>query len=196
MSPSDRAATLWPDLISESITVREQMRDALIVPLQRTCDILVEAIRAGNKVILLGNGGSGADAQHIAAEFVGRYRLERRAWAALALSENISSLTGIGNDYSYERVFARQLEALAQPGDVVIALSTSGKSPNVIAALDLAGELGLTRVVVTGATQNLALERADIQVPVPAPTTAAIQEGYMLFLHAVCHVVEETLADS
>lgn len=190
---AERVDALWPALVAESIGVREAMRDALRDPLEQACDLLLAALRSGGKVILLGNGGSGADAQHVAAEIVGRFRLERRGWPALALSENVASLTGIANDYGFESVFVRQLEAFAADGDVVIALSTSGRSPNVVAALDYAGELGLARVAITGPDLSPAGDRAEVTVRVPAPTTAAVQEGYLLFLHALCHVVEETL---
>ena len=185
---------VWAALVDESIAVREAMRDTLAEPLAAASTAVVEAIRGGRRVILFGNGGSAADAQHVAAELVGRDRMERRAWPAIALTENVSSLTGIGNDYGYDVVFARQLEALAGEGDVVIALSTSGKSPNVLRALDAAGERGLRRIVLSGPAPNPAADRADLAVCIPAPTTAAIQEGYLLFLHALCHVVEETLA--
>ena len=195
MTAAERAAAVWPAAIDESIAVREAMRDALAEPLRQAATVVVDAMRAGHKVILFGNGGSAADAQHVAAELVGRYRLERRAWPAIALSENVSSLTGIGNDYGYEVVFVRQLEALARDGDVVIALSTSGRSENIVRALDAAGERGLHRIVLCGPGPNPAAERADLPVCVPAPTTAAIQEGYLLFLHALCCVVEETLAE-
>jgi D-sedoheptulose 7-phosphate isomerase len=195
LTGADRAGAVWSALVDESIGVREAMRDALAEPLHAASASVVEAIRAGRRVILFGNGGSAADAQHIAAELVGRYRLERRGWPAIALTENISSLTGIGNDYGYDAVFTRQLEALAGEGDVVIALSTSGRSPNVLRALEAAGERGLHRIVVSGPAPNPAADLADLAVCVPAPTTAAIQEGYLLFLHALCHVVEETLAE-
>lgn len=195
MTAADRAAAVWPALIDESISVREAMRESLAEPLARAATVVVDAVRGGRKVILFGNGGSAADAQHVAAELVGRYRLDRRGWPAIALSENVASITGIGNDYGYESVFARQLEALAGDGDVVIALSTSGRSENVLLALDAAGARGLHRVVVSGPGPNPAAERADLHVAVPAPTTAAVQEGYLLFLHALCHVVEETLAE-
>lgn len=185
---------MWAALVDESIAVREAMREQLGASLEQASAAVIEAIRGGSKVLLFGNGGSAADAQHIAAELVGRYRLERRAWPAVALTENVSSLTGIGNDYGYETVFARQLEALASDGDVVIALSTSGTSPNVVRALEAAGERGLLRIVLSGPAPNPAADLADLPVCIPAPTTAAIQEAYLLFLHALCHVVEETLA--
>ena len=194
MTGAERTGALWSALVDESIAVREAMRDALAEPLQQASAAVTEAVRGGRKVVLFGNGGSAADAQHIAAELVGRYRLERRAWAAIALTENVSSLTGIGNDYGYETVFARQLEALGSDGDVVIALTTSGKSPNVVRGLEAAGERGLYRVVLSGPAPNPAADLADVPVCIPAPTTAAIQEAYLLFLHALCHVVEETLA--
>ena len=194
MTGAERAAAVWSAAIDESIGVREAMRDALAEPLAAAGAAVIDAVRGGRRVILFGNGGSAADAQHIAAELVGRYRLERRAWPAIALSENVSSLTGIGNDYGYDVVFARQLEALASDGDVVIALSTSGTSANVLRALEVAGERGLHRIVLSGPAPNPAADLADLAVCIPAPTTAAIQEGYLLFLHSLCHVVEETLA--
>ncbi len=195
MSPAERVDALWPALIEESIGVREAMLESLRDPLDRACDLVIAALRSGAKVILLGNGGSAADAQHVAAEIVGRFRLDRRGWPALALSENISSLTGIANDYGFEAVFVRQLEAFGARGDVLIALTTSGRSANVVAALDAAAELGLDRVVITGPSPNPATDRAEVAVRVPAPTTASVQEAYMLFLHALCHVVEEALTD-
>jgi D-sedoheptulose 7-phosphate isomerase len=195
LTGAERAGAVWSALVDESIGVREAMREALAGPLQAASAAVIDAVRSGRRVILFGNGGSAADAQHIAAELVGRYRLERRAWPAIALTENVSSLTGIGNDYGYEAVFARQLEALAGEGDVVIALSTSGTSPNVLRALEAAGERGLHRIVISGPAPNAAADLADLAVCIPAPTTAAVQEGYLLFLHALCHVVEETLAE-
>jgi phosphoheptose isomerase len=184
---------VWLGLVEESIQARVAMREVLLRPLAAACETVVGALGGGRKVILLGNGGSAADAQHIAAELVGRFRLERQGWPALALGDNLSSLTAIANDYGFERVFVRQLEAFAQTGDVLIALSTSGRSPNVLAALDHAAEAGLHRVVITGPAPNPAAERAEVAVCVPAPTTASIQEGTMLFLHALCHLVEEKL---
>jgi D-sedoheptulose 7-phosphate isomerase len=170
------------------------MRDSLQTSFHLACDRVVAALRTGNKLMLLGNGGSAADAQHVAAEFVGRFRLERRPWPALALSENVSSLTGIANDYAYELVFVRQLEAFARAGDVLIALSTSGQSASVVRALECAERLGITSIALTGPSPNRAAELADVALCVPAPTTASIQEGYMLVLHAMCHFCEETLA--
>ena len=183
----------WDELIDESIAAREAMRGALAASLEQACDLTLEALRNEKKLLLIGNGGSAADAQHMAAEFVGRFKRERRAWPALALSENVSSLTGIGNDYSYERVFARQLEAFGAEGDVLVALTTSGTSPNILAGLEMARSMGVTSIVCTGATDNPALALATVPVPIPAPTTASIQEGYMLFLHAFCEHCEAAL---
>jgi D-sedoheptulose 7-phosphate isomerase len=196
LSRPERAAVLWPALIDESIAVRESMRESLLAPLEASVDEVVRAIRGDAKLLLAGNGGSAADAQHIAAEFVGRFRLERQPLPAIALSENVSSMTGIGNDYSFEIVFSRQLQALAKPGDVLIALSTSGRSTSIVRLLESAPDLGVTTIAITGPAPNPAAAASDIRVVIEAPTTASIQEGYMLFLHALCQLCEEALAES
>src|SRR6266852_4242748 len=139
--------------IQESIAAKERLvGSAEVVPLiARVSEILIEALRKGNKVLLFGNGGSAADAQHIAAEFVGRFAFDRPALPALALNVNSSSVTAIGNDYGFDRVFSRQLEALARPGDVAIGISTSGNSPNVVKAMSTARKMELHSVALTGA---------------------------------------------
>jgi D-sedoheptulose 7-phosphate isomerase len=195
-SPGAQLAARWGELLDESITVREAMRDALLAPLQEAAEAIVASLDAGGKVLLCGNGGSAADAQHIAAELVGRFTLERRALAAVALTENVASITAISNDYGYEGVFARQLDGLARPGDVLLALSTSGTSANVLSVLERAGELEVVTVVMSGPAPNPAADLADIAVCIPASTTAAVQEGYLLAGHALCEVVEAVAAGS
>jgi D-sedoheptulose 7-phosphate isomerase len=159
----------------------------------QVAEVIAQAYRGGGKLLLLGNGGSAADAQHLAAELVGRYLKDRRPLAALALADNASSLTAISNDYAFERAFARQVEALGAPGDVVIAISTSGASANVLAALRAARERGLVTVGVTGRRGDALAAACDHCIRVPSDETPRIQEGYMLLCHALCELVEERL---
>jgi D-sedoheptulose 7-phosphate isomerase len=156
------------------------------------------ALRDGRKLLIFGNGGSAADAEHIAGEFVGRFVAERRALPAVALTVNTSVLTAIANDYSFEDVFARQVEALGQPGDVAFGLSTSGTSANVVAGLRAGRERGLRTLALTGRGGGTVRELADVCVRVPADDTARIQEGHLLVAHIVCEVAEREIvaADS
>jgi D-sedoheptulose 7-phosphate isomerase len=161
--------------------------------MERAAAALVACYRGGGKAMFCGNGGSAADAQHLAAEFVGRYLAERRPLPALALHANSSSLTAIGNDYGYELSFARQLEAFARPGDVAVGLSTSGNSANVVAALQKARELGLTTIALTGEGGGKLRDAADILLAVASRETPRIQECHILIGHCLCQAVEEAL---
>jgi D-sedoheptulose 7-phosphate isomerase len=156
---------------------------------------IAAAAVAGRKLLLFGNGGSAADAVHIAAEFVGRYLVERRPLPALALNANISALTAIGNDYGFEQLFSRQVGALGQPGDVAVGLSTSGRSPNVVAGLQEAGKLGLATIAMTGAVPGPVGEAAELTIAIPSAQTPRIQEGHMLAAHTICEWVETAIAE-
>ena len=151
--------------------------------------------RSGGKALLCGNGGSAADAQHLAAELVGRYRRERRPWPAIALTTDTSALTAIGNDYGFDEVFARQVRALASRGDVVIGLSTSGNSENVLRALAAAGEAGAFRIGLGGRDGGKMTAACDLALIVPADDTARIQEMHITILHILCDTIETELAD-
>ncbi len=155
--------------------------------------MIVDAFRAGKKVLLLGNGGSASDAQHIAAEWVGRYRRERKALPAIALTANSSDLTAIGNDYGFDKVFARQVEAHGREGDVLLAISTSGNSPNVLEAIAVARERGLHTIGLTGRDGGKMLGSVDIPLVVPSTVTARIQESHITFCHALCEMVDTAL---
>lgn len=157
-------------------------------------DRVVAALRAGGKVIFFGNGGSSMDAGHLAAELLGRFYLERPALAAVSLADATAAVTAIGNDYSYEQVFARQLRGLGRAGDVAIGLSTSGNSPNVVAALQAARELGIYAVALTGAGGGLVREVADACLQVPSDDTPRIQELCLHFGHSICELVEQELS--
>jgi len=178
--------------VQESIRVKE----ALLLDLEPSlavANMLISAYRNGKAMFLFGNGGSAADAQHIAAEFLGRYYLERPALAAHALTVNTSALTAISNDYSYEQVFGRQIQALAGAGDVAVGISTSGNAPNVLRGLEVAKELGLTTVAMTGAKGGKAREVVDYWVGVPSDDTPRIQEAHITIGHIWSELVEAAL---
>jgi len=155
--------------------------------------LVANALRAGSKVLLCGNGGSAADAQHIAAELAGRLRIERPALPALALTVNPSVLTAVANDYGYEAVFARQVEALGRPGDVLIGISTSGASGNVVAALAAARSAGMRTVGLMGKAGGPMKEHCDVAILVPSSDTQRIQEVHIVVGHAICELVERGL---
>lgn len=156
-------------------------------------DLLTDALRAGHKVLLFGNGGSAADAQHIAAELVGRYKLLRPALPALALTTDTSALTAIGNDYGYQAVFARQVEAHARPGDVVIAISTSGNSPSVLEGVAVARRQGAVTIGLTGGDGGRLLAAVDQCIVVPSTQTPHIQQAHITIGHIICDLVEQAL---
>jgi phosphoheptose isomerase len=156
--------------------------------------VMREALDAGHKVLLCGNGGSAADAQHIAAELVGRFVVERRALPAIALTTDTSALTAIGNDYGYDVVFSRQVEALGNPGDVLVAITTSGKSPNVVSAITAARARGMKVIVLTGAKGAPLVAECDAGVAVPSTDTARIQECHITIGHLLCEAVDAAFA--
>ena len=180
--------------LRDGIEVNEALlEDEFVNLVAKIAAAITSAYRGGHKLVLFGNGGSAADAQHIAAEFVGRYRLDRRPLPALALTVNTSSLTAIGNDYEFDSVFARQLEALGAAGDVAVGISTSGRSANVIAALKAGRRMGLTTVALTGDDGHSMGEIADLCLCVPSHSTAGIQEAHITVGHILCELVEEAL---
>ena len=188
-------AELLRTRIDESIAVRETLlgdRDLTEV-VDAVVGAIVVSIADGGKVLLCGNGGSAADAQHLAAELVGRFCLEREPFPAIALADNVAALTAISNDYSYAEGYARAVRALGTAGDVLIGLSTSGESSNVIEALRAGGERGLVTVALTGAPGSSIEAIARYALPVPAPSTASIQEVHKLLGHVIFELVEREL---
>ena len=157
-------------------------------------DVLDEAFRAGHKLLVFGNGGSAADAQHLSAELVGRFAAERRGLPAIALTTNPAVLTAWSNDYSFEDVFARQVEALGLPGDVALGISTSGRSANVVNAMRRARDLGLRTVGLTGQGGGAIKDVADLLLAVPLTETARIQEVHLVTYHAICAALERRIA--
>ncbi len=181
--------------IQESIKVKQALLEDQHL-LRQIADVVKEFVAAlshGHKILLFGNGGSAADAQHIAAEFVGRFQMERTPLPALALTVNTSALTGIGNDYAYENVFSRQIEALGSSGDVAVGFSTSGKSPNVLKALAAAKAQGLVTVALTGKFGSRLQEVSRYCLCVPPHQTPRIQESHILIGHIVSHLTEREL---
>ncbi len=153
--------------------------------------MICDALASGKKILLCGNGGSAADAQHIAAELVGCYEKERRSWPAIALTTDTSALTAVSNDLGYEQVFARQVAGLAQPGDVLVAISTSGRSKNVLRAVEQARELGCSTIALTGSSAEPLTSLCDLTVAVPATRTSRIQEAHIAIGHLWCEMVDE-----
>jgi len=162
--------------------------------IERAAEMITASMRDGGKLLIFGNGGSAADATHIAAEFLGRFLLEREALPALSLSDNSSTLTAIGNDYAYEDVFSRQVAGLGVAGDVAIAISTSGNSANVLAGVQAAHQRGMRTIALTGGTGGELASRCDIALVVPDDRTPRIQEGHILVAHILCEIVERELA--
>src|SRR5216684_4043227 len=183
------------ELIEASIATKQFLlrSQAVVSTVAKVSEILVEAFKQGNKVLLFGNGGSAADAQHIAAELLGRFAFDRPALPALALSVNSSCVTAIGNDYGFDRVFSRQLEALARSGDVAFGISTSGNSPNVSLALTVAKKIGLKTVALTGGSGGNLRNAVDYCICVPSNETPRIQECHILIGHIISELVEREI---
>jgi D-sedoheptulose 7-phosphate isomerase len=180
------------ELIEASISTKRSLLGSTEVlrTVARASEELVTALRQGNKVLLFGNGGSAADAQHIAAEFVGRFAFDRPALPALALTANSSTLTAISNDYGFDRVFSRQIEAVGRPGDVAIGISTSGNSPNVLDAVLTARKNGLRTIALTGGTGGKLRDKVDYCICVPSKETPRIQECHILIGHIISDLAE------
>jgi phosphoheptose isomerase len=184
------SAALIRSAFDEAIALHQRVRDGDAAAVVRAAAAIVEALKRGGKLLVFGNGGSAADAQHVAAELVGRFQRERIALAAVALTTDTSVLTSVANDYAFDRVFARQVEALGRAGDVALGISTSGASPNVVAALEVAQQLGMQTIALTGADGGAVGRAAAIHVNVPSPITARVQEVQRTLLHVLCEIVE------
>lgn len=187
------------DLISDSIQkhidVFENILQNQIEIISSCAEIILQTFKRGNKVLICGNGGSAADAQHIAAEFVGRYEKERRAFPAIALTTDTSALTALANDYDFKRIFARQIEALAQEGDCLIAISTSGNSPNVISAVMTARKLNCRVIGMTGSKGKKLASLTDECIVIPAERTARIQEAHITVSHIWCEIIDHKITE-
>jgi D-sedoheptulose 7-phosphate isomerase len=192
--PADGGTELVVARIEESVAAKQALLDGDIVgQTAEVAGVLVRSLRDGGKVLLFGNGGSAADATHLAAEFVGRFLYDRGPLPALSLTDNGSSLSAIGNDYGYEDVFSRQVAAYGQAGDAAVGLTTSGNSPNVVAGLRMARDLGLATVALTGASGGDVWDAAELCLCMPATETARVQECHLLVGHILCELVEQAI---
>jgi len=180
-------------VFDEAIALHVRVRDLVRAPVIEAGAAIMAALAAGGKLLVFGNGGSAADAQHLATELVGRFERERAGMAAIALTTDTSVLTSIANDYGFERVFARQIEALGRGGDVAVGISTSGTSPNVLAGIEAANAHGLTTVALTGHDGGSIGRAAAIHINVADPSTARVQEVHRTVIHAICKLVERAL---
>jgi len=179
--------------LEESAEVKRQTIVTAVDSIEAAAQMLIDCYRAGGKVLLCGNGGSAADAQHLAAELISRLKLERAAIPALALTTNTSLLTAIGNDYKYDLVFVRQVEAFGKVGDVLIAISTSGESENVIKAVEFSRMQGIKSIALTGAKGGRLAEKVDIAIKIPSDNVQRIQECHITVGHILCELIESAL---
>jgi len=190
---SETVASLLQRSLHEHIQAVEALLKTHLTDIERSGQMICSALDRGNKVLLCGNGGSAADAQHIAAELVGIYELQRRAWPSIALTTDTSALTALSNDFGYEHVFARQVEALAREGDVLVALSTSGGSANVIKAAEAARKKGCRIIALTGRTGEPLASMCEVAITVPSERTSRIQEAHITIGHLWCEMVDTQL---
>ena len=180
-------------VVDACIAMHERLREENLQPVADAAAAILAASNGGGKVLVFGNGGSAADAQHLATDLVGRFQRERRALAAVALTADSSLLTAVANDYAFDRVFVRQIEALGIRGDLAFGISTSGRSTNVVEGLRAARTRGLTTIALTGRDGGPAGALADIHINVPDPSTARVQEAHRTLIHAICELVEREL---
>ena len=181
--------------LEEHLKTIQALIDSRLPEIEAAGSLIWEALKSGNKILLCGNGGSAADAQHIAAELVGRYEQQRRAFPAISLTPDTSALTAVSNDYGYEEVFARQVEALAVAGDVLSAISTSGKSPSIVKAADQARARGCKTIALTGCSGEPLTSHCDLAVVVPSDRTSRVQEAHITIGHLWCEIVDKVLKE-
>ena len=184
---------LIEDRIRESIGVKEALAKAEAGNIEKSARIMIESLASGGKVLVFGNGGSAADSQHMAAELVGRFKKERKALAAIALTTNTSTLTAIANDYGYDVTFARQVEALGRKGDVAVGISTSGSSKNVLEAIRKAKSMGLRTIGLLGGDGGSIKSACDVAIVVSSKDTARVQESHITVIHILCEIIENEL---
>jgi D-sedoheptulose 7-phosphate isomerase len=181
------------DLLLESIQVKEDLLHDHLDKIIEITTIIIDSLKKDGKVLLFGNGGSASDSQHIAAELIGRFKKDRNALPAIALTTNTSTITSLANDYGYEIVFAKQIEALGRKNDVAIGISTSGKAKNVAMAIKQAKKMDIKTIALTGGDGGELTKLADVSLVVPSMVTARIQEAHITIGHIVCEIIEQTL---
>ena len=193
LTPENSIQSLLTRSLAEHLAAIQILIDSKLGEIEQTGRLICETLKSGKKVLLCGNGGSAADAQHIAAELVGRYEQPRRSFPAISLTTDTSALTAISNDFGYEEVFARQVEALATAGDLLIAISTSGKSTNVISAAERARFMGCKTIGLTGVSGEPLASHCDLAIVVPALRTSRVQEAHIIIGHLWCEMVDAVL---
>jgi D-sedoheptulose 7-phosphate isomerase len=193
-SKSVTEALLIKSLNEHLAAIQSLLKDKL-ADIEAAGEVICEALARGNKILLCGNGGSAADAQHIAAELVGRYENVRKAFPAIALTTDTSSLTALSNDFGFDEVFARQVQGLASEGDVLIAISTSGKSPNILKGAEAARQMGCRTIALTGAAAEPLASACDVAVVVPSQRTSRVQEAHITIGHLWCEIVDTRMSD-
>ncbi len=181
------------DILLESIQVKEEILRSQIGQIVEIADLMIDCLKKDGKVIVFGNGGSASDSQHIAAELVGRFKKDRSALAGIALTTNTSVLTSLANDYGYDVVFSRQIEALGKKNDVVLGISTSGKARNVALGIKQAKKMGIKTVALSGGDGGEIVKLADVSLLVPSKVTARIQEAHITIAHIICEMIEQEL---
>ena len=186
-------ADIVKDIIKESIKVKEAVLRTMSKDIKTVAGMIAASLKKGGKLIVFGNGGSAADAQHIAAELIGRFKLERQALAACSLTTNTSIITSIANDYGYEEIFSRQIEGIASENDIVMGISTSGNARNVITGIVEAKKMGIKTVALTGSGGGELAAIADIALIVPSDNTPRIQESHITIGHILCELIEQNL---
>lgn len=179
--------------LKESIEVKNLVIKNLVPQIEKAARLMIDALKAGNKIMFFGNGGSAADSQHLAAELIGRYRKDRKSLPAISLTTDTSILTAVSNDYGFETVFARQIEGLAKPGDVAFGISTSGNSRNVIEGLEKAKGMDCKAIGLLGCDGGRIAEVVDIAITVPCRTTPRIQESHITIGHILCQLIESEI---
>lgn len=187
--------TLFEDAFRRHIAAAEASLQSLIVDIDRSAGFILEAIKGGGKILVCGNGGSAADSQHFATELVCRYKDNRRPLNAKALTTDTSLLTAISNDYSFDQIFSRQIEALGEKGDLLVAISTSGQSPNIIQAIEKAKNLGVKTILLTSNNPKAQRNIADVEILVPIQETARVQEIHEIIIHSWCEFIDLNLKD-
>jgi D-sedoheptulose 7-phosphate isomerase len=185
------ANSLLINSLQEHLQTIQQLLESSLPKIEESGRMICDALTAGKKILICGNGGSAADAQHIAAELVGYYENQRRSWPAIALTTDTSALTAVSNDLGFEHVFARQVAGLAQPGDVLIAITTSGKSKNVLRAVEAAKERGCKIIALVGASPETLASLCDVVVSIPAARTSRVQEAHITIGHLWCELVDQ-----
>lgn len=185
---------LVKQIFDDSIKIKEKTAECCSDSIIEAVNLIVRSIRKGGKLILFGNGGSAADSQHVAAELIGRFKKERKALAAVALTTNTSIMTALGNDYDFDIIFKRQIEGIASKGDVAFGISTSGNSKNVILGIEAAKKMGLVTITLTGNSGGKLAKLSDVSIVVPSADTPRIQESHICISHIICELVENAFA--